>query len=98
MKEPAESNKERLEFWNQFKESLARHAGDENFHSMLRERGADAENMIFAKGRISFSILMPHEAWIPYTILAGGYTSCMNYIIDEMVEIRRLMEEQAQSR
>lgn len=82
---------ETLELWEQFKRALSKYAADAGYHATIREKGFEVKNMYFTDGKIAFGIVTTYRALIPYTILAGGYHSCMEYIVDEILEIRSLL-------
>ncbi|MFC6095457.1 hypothetical protein ACFPVY_02275 [Flavobacterium qiangtangense] len=82
--------------WQLFETSLSEHFGDSSYNQMIREKGLEVKHMYFEKNKILFSIITTHLILIPYTILGGGYNSCMNYIKEEISCHTRLLEPQGE--
>lgn len=82
--------------WQLFETSLSENFGDSNYNQMIREKGFEVKHMYFEKNKILFSVVTTHPILIPYTILAGGYNSCMDFIKDEISCHTRLLESQGE--
>ncbi|MFC6095568.1 hypothetical protein ACFPVY_02830 [Flavobacterium qiangtangense] len=83
-------NKEIIQQWQFFADSLSLYAGDNRYDMLIRERGFEVKNMYFYNGEICYGIVTTFAVLIPYTILAGGYPSCMHYIADKINRLERI--------
>jgi hypothetical protein len=83
-------NKEAIRQWQFFAASLALYAGDRRYDILIRERGFEVKNMYFHNGAICYGIITTFAVLIPYTVLAGGYPSCMHYIADTINRLKRI--------
>lgn len=77
-------NKAAQELWVRFRDALEAYRGDRSYNEEIRGSGFEVKHMVFDSGSIFFSIVTSFPVLIPYTILAGGFESCMHFIRDEI--------------
>lgn len=84
MEKNAKDRSKILKQWRSFQKVLAVFEGDVSYNELIRGKGFEVKHMSFENETILFTILTNNEILIPYTILPGGYHSCMSFISDEI--------------